>query len=574
MPQQLGNLAVGAKVKDTTTNLYGQPIVWKVAGKNHSGYPANSVTLITDRIVKIQCSDAKEPSNSNADRQNYGNNRHIFSNIRRWLNSNAGAGAWYAAQHAQDAPPSSANVWSNHNPYDNQAGFLNSFSANFINALLTTTLTVARNTVTDGGGSETFTDKIFLPSTTEVGLANENGVAEGAKLALFSDNASRLAMPTAQAVSNSTYTTGSLNASSNWYYWLRTPYAPNSNYVRCVNSGGTLSIDYAFIGNFGVRPLCNLQSSILVSDTVDGDGAYTIIWNRPPNAPTTITVPESIYSNQTTQIGWSAATDPDGDSVSYRLERSVNGGSWTQVYSGSNTTYTDTITTAMNTLQYRVKAVDSFNNESGYTTSPTRAVIHNLPPAISGVDGNLGIKNDGFNYQYTVTDPENNTVTVQEKINGVLTKTYTANLGIAVNMEVKGTNWVKLPQGSHTLSITATDTFGGSVTRTMTFTKQIDRLSVELATPLEATAMPTRINIEVVAQVPAGATFSVEVCNNGNDPSPAWEDATEAALSRLAHVFSNKMKQATNWGVNIRVKIIRNGAIGDCYITGIGGNFE
>lgn len=575
MPQQLGNLAVGAKVKDTTTTYYEQPIVWKVAGKNHSGYPANSVTLITERIIGLKSSDAKEASNTDANRQSYGNNRHIYSNLRKWLNSNANAGAWYAAQHAADAPPSAANVWSSNNPYDTEAGFLKTFSSNLINAMLTTTLTVARNTVTDGGASETYTDKIFLASNTEVGLANENSVAEGVKLALFSDNASRLANPTAQAVTNSTYKDATnLVDTKPWYWWLRTPYASNSNNVRSVNSDGSLSDDGAFYGNNGVRPLCNLQSTILVSDTVDADGAYTVIWNRPPSAPTEITVPEIIYSNQTTQIGWSAVTDPDGDSVSYKLERSVNGGSWTQVYSGANTTFTDTITTAMNTLQYRVKAVDSFNNESSYTTSATRAVIHNLPPAISGVDGNLGVKTDAFNYQYTVTDPESNGVTIQEKINGVLTKTYNATLGTAVNMEVKGVNWVKLAQGSHTLSITATDTYGGSVTRTMTFTKQVDRLLVELTTPLEATAMPTRINIDAVAQVPAGAEFSVMVCNNANDPSPAWEDATEAVLAHLAHVFTNKMKQATNWGVNIRVSVIRSEALGDCYITGIGGNFE
>ena len=572
MPQQLGNLAVGAKVKDTLSKFYGVPLIWKIADKNHSGYPANSVTLITEKIISMRCFDGKEPTNTNSDRQNYGNNRYIYSNIRRWLNSNAGAGAWYAAQHSADAPPSTANV-NNGNAYDTQAGFLNAFSSNFINALLTTTLTVARNTVTDGGGSETLTDKIFLASNTEVGLANENSIVEGAKLALFSDNVSRIGNVTAECVANSNYGSNPA-AGTAWYYWLRTPSASSSRFVRIVISDGTLNNSSAYDGRSGVRPLCNLQSSILVSDTVDGDGCYTIVWNRQPNPPATINVPETIYSNQTTQIGWSAATDPDGDSISYRLERSVNGGSWTQIYSGANTTYTDTITPAMNTLQYRVKTVDSYNSESNYTTSPTRAVIHNLPPAISGVDGDLGVKNDAFNYQYTVTDPESNAVTVQEKIDGTLIKTYTATLGAAVNAEVKGVNWVKLSQGSHTLTITATDALGGTVTRTMTFTKQVDRLLVELATPLEAVAMPTRINIDVVAQVPAGATLKVEVCNNGYDPAPAWEEATEAVLAHHAHVFTNDMKQATNWGVNIRVSIIRGEAIGDCYITGIGGNFE
>lgn len=362
------------------------------------------------------------------------------------------------------------------------------------------------------------------------------------------------------------------------WWWTCTAYSTKSNgysyRARGVNSDGTLDYGNAYYGNGGVRPLCALSSSILVSDTPDSDGAYTIVWNRPPEQPTTITVPETIFSNQTTTIGWSAATDPDGDTVSYRLERSANGGGWSQIYSGANTTYTDNVTTAMNTLQYRVKAVDSYGEASSYTASPTRSVTHNLPPAISGVDGNLGVKSDAFSYEYTITDPENNTTTVDEKLNGRIIRTYTAQLGKQEAATVSGTNWVKLAQGSHTLTITATDSKGGAVTRSMTFTKQVNKLSVMLAAPLPAESKPTRININVVAEVPAGAAFKVEVCNNANDPAPEWEDATEAATAKHAHIFTNTMKQAPEWGVNVRVTIERNSAIGDCYITGIGGNFE
>ena len=66
----------------------------------------------------------------------------------------------------------------------------------------------------------------------------------------------------------------------------------------------------------------------------------------------------------------------------------------------------------------------------------------------------------------------------------------------------------------------------------------------------------------------------MSVCNNGFDSSPTWEDATDAALAHHAHVFANKIKQNTKWGVNVRVNLTRNGAIGDCYLSGIGGNFE
>ena len=49
MAKALSSLAVGALVKDTGTLYNGKPIVWKIADKGHTGYPANSVTLITER---------------------------------------------------------------------------------------------------------------------------------------------------------------------------------------------------------------------------------------------------------------------------------------------------------------------------------------------------------------------------------------------------------------------------------------------------------------------------------------------------------------------------------------------
>lgn len=92
MAKSLSSLVVGALVKDTGTLYNGKPIIWKIADKNHAGFPANSVTLITERIISLKCFDAMEPSNNDGNRRSYGNNRWIWSNIRRWLNSQAGGG--------------------------------------------------------------------------------------------------------------------------------------------------------------------------------------------------------------------------------------------------------------------------------------------------------------------------------------------------------------------------------------------------------------------------------------------------------------------------------------------------
>lgn len=572
MAKALSSLAVGALVKDTGTLYNGKAIVWKIADKNHTGYPANSVTLITERIISLKCFDAIESGNSDSNRRSYGNNRWIYSNIRQWLNSQAGAGRWYAAQHGQDAPPSNANVWDNYNEYQQEAGFLAGFSANFLAALLNTTHTVGKAQV-DGGGTESCTDKIFFATCTEVGLSGD--VTAGSKLALFSNDTSRQAKPTAEAVSKSEYKNSSLNANSFWYWWLADAYASNSYDVRDVRSSGALNWYRAYNGNWGVRPLCNIKSDILVSDNPDSDGAYTIIWNRAPSAPSTITVPETVRGGSTLEISWGTSTDADGNLSGYILERQNNGGSWAQVYKGINRNYTDNITFGWESVAYRVRAYDSAGAESANTTSQTRTVVNNTPPTISGSDSDLGAKTGAFTQAYTVTDVDSGqTITVVEKIDGVQKRSYTATSGQEYTFNVTADEWVKLSNGSHTLTITATDNYGGAATRTYTFSKNETEIEITLATPLPADAMITKAIMSVTRQIPAGAEFTVEVCNNGNDDSPTWEDVTQAVNSGSKFFLSNEEKTAENWGFNFRIKVKRNSASGDCFISSVGGNFE
>lgn len=572
MAKALSSLAAGALVKDTGTLYSGKAIVWKIADKNHAGYPANSVTLITERIISLKCFDAKESGNSDSNRKSYGNNRWIYANIRQWLNSQAAAGQWYSAQHGQDAPPSNANVRDNYNEYQQEAGFLAGFSANFLAALLTTTRTVGKAQV-DGGGTESCTDKIFLATCTEVGLSGD--VTAGSKLAIFSNDASRQAKPTAEAVSKSEYTNSSLNANSPWYWWLADAYASNSYNVRSVYSSGASYWDIAYRGNWGVRPLCNIKSDILVSDNPDSDGAYTIIWNRAPSAPSTITVPETVRGGSTLEISWGTSTDADGNLSGYILERQNNGGSWAQVYKGINRNYTDNITFGWTSVAYRVRAYDSAGAESANTTSQTRTVVNNTPPTISGSDSDLGAKTGAFSQTYTVTDVDSGqTITVVEKIDGVQKRSYTATSGQEYTFNVTADEWVKLSNGSHTLTITATDNYGGAATRTYTFSKNETEIEITLATPLPADAMITKAIMSVTRQIPAGAEFTVEVCNNGNDDSPTWEDVTQAVNSGSKFFFSNETKTAESWGFNFRIKVKRNGASGDCFISSVGGNFE
>lgn len=552
MSQSISALPVKAKVKDTGTTYYGVPIIWEIGDKNHAGYPANSVTLVAANILKLACFDAMESRNSDSNRRSWGNNRYSLSNLRQWLNK-AGS-PWYQAQHGADAAPTNANVWSNYNEYDDEAGFLTGFSAQMLAAILNTTLTVAKASV-DGGGSETVTDKVFLLSKAEVGLGAENGVSEGSTLAMFSDNASRQCRPTAQAVSNSEYKTSSLSASQYWYYYLRSPFASDSYIVRVVYSDGSLRSSSAFRGDYGVRPALNLSSSILVSDSPDSDGAYTIVWNQAPTTPPSITVPDEVRSGKAAEISWAASVDPEGGAITYELERSINSGAWTNIYTGSATSYDDTgVGTSANTVQWRARAKDVNGAYSGYTSSTVKTVVHNVDPTISGSDTDLGTVTSPPSMAYTVNDQDTeDALTVVESLDGneirtiedaVRNQTYTFALTEA--------QFAALSSGQHTMQVKVTDTLGNSATRTTTFTRSVTGIEY-IVGPIETDAAAEKILVSLQYYA-AAEDVVVSVCNNAFDDSPTWELATIG----LKHIFSNATKTAEKWGVGVKVQISKS----------------
>lgn len=566
MAQKLSNLANKSKIK--FGSLHGKPIIWIVADKNHTGYPSNSVTLVTNQIIKMLCFDAAESANSNSDRKTSGNNRYIYSNLRQWLNSSAAAGAWYAAQHSADAPPTSANV--SCNAYDTIAGFLNGFTADERAALLDTTISVGKSS-TDGGGTETCVDKIFPLSCTEVGLTGDHTC--GSKLAIFSDNASRIATVTAECVANSNYSSNPASGAA-WYYWLRDAYAEEAYAARDVNSNGTLFRSNAYHGNHGLRPACNLSSDLLISDSTDSDGCYTVIYNQAPTAPASITVPTEVIGGENLSISWGQSTDADGNLSGYTLERKNNGGTWGRIYKGSARSYSDPITYGWTSVQYRVKAYDAAGAESAYTTSATRDVINNRPPVISSDDGDLGSYTAAApTFDYTVTDADGHQVTVVERLDGTKHKEYTATLGQSNTFAISAEAWQKILNGSHTITVTATDAKGVSVVRTMTFTKAVSAVEFEQTLAMAADDMPTKALVNVQGNFPSGCTLTIWICNNGNDAAPTWENITNEALNGTKHFFTNTTKTARYWGVKVKVKLLRGSATETCYIQSVGGNF-
>lgn len=301
----------------------------------------------------------------------------------------------------------------------------------------------------------------------------------------------------------------------------------------------------------------------------------TVVNNNAPSAPPSIAVPNDVKGGSTLVISWTAASDSDGNLNGYILERSTDGGSaYTQVYKGNALTYTDTITKGWSTVMYRVKAYDSYNAQSGYTTSTKRTVDNNTTPTITTSSAaNLGTKSSGFTISYSVDDKDaGDTLTVTEKLDGTTKRTYTATRKTTNSFAVTGEYFQKITNGSHTMTVTVTDG-KATVTKTFTFTKAVTAASITLAKPMEADAQITLCAITVGGLIPADAVFKVEVTNNGKDSSPVWEDATTEARNGRNHLFTNQTA-ANGFAFNFRVTAERGASGESGYIASIQGGFQ
>ena len=133
----------------------------------------------------------------------------------------------------------------------------------------------------------------------------------------------------------------------------------------------------------------------------------------------------------------------------------------------------NTITVPVDELSlgsHTVKVVVT-DGQGGTATRTWTFTRTNAAPTISGTDTNLGDKNLGFTYQYTVDDADGDTLTVVEALNDETLRTINnAPRGEALNVTVTGEKLYSLSLNSvNTITITVTDGKGGTAYRRLTF---------------------------------------------------------------------------------------------------------
>jgi len=219
-----------------------KPVTWIVVAKDHYDGLESHVTLLAEELIIGKSSfDMLSVFDNSTDR-----------------------GSLYGSNHWGDSGTTNATrglrPWLNSTDIQAGEGFYQAFSESFKNSVLNTPVP---NREWKNGSAYSTRDKVFIPSTTELGdTTNFLTYQIGTVYSYFqgAGNARRVAK------------TGALNGGTNgwgWWYWTRSPDSKHSDIVKVVSLMGDFGgygYDSANYGWCGVRPALNLKSEILASE--------------------------------------------------------------------------------------------------------------------------------------------------------------------------------------------------------------------------------------------------------------------------------------------------------------------
>lgn len=233
----------------TTTQAIPQGGQAYISSWQTEGYvPTKITTYAVDRTTAIETgldvtsttgTDTLTPINNHA-RCRYGSNNYAESAIKQFLNSDVASFVWTPKTNFDRKPVDA--------PYTG-GGFLKLLDADLVAVLGAVDKQVARNTITDGGGQDLFSDKAFLLSTKEV-YGNNEGLITGEDVYPYYSALASAATNNVIA-GRIKYLSGTARS-----WWLRSPDVTSSNAPRFVSTtGNVISSVSAYYAN-GLAPAC------------------------------------------------------------------------------------------------------------------------------------------------------------------------------------------------------------------------------------------------------------------------------------------------------------------------------
>ena len=307
-------LPVGAADTETRVKLgdyiqlgsyENDPILWRCVSVDENG-----PLMLSDRVLcDYMPYDARTSENSTSGshrrsgyRSKYGSNHWRDSDMRSWLNSDAGAGQvkWLCGN-----PPKDGYIVGG-GAYDGKAGFLNGFTRDEAAAIKTVTQRsiVSHPEYTAGYIDAPGTD---LPYNTDIGSVADG--YEGAHYENITDKVFLLDVKQLHTVYENLggYYIAQNRNGVNWSYWLRTPVTDCNHDMRYVSPQGSIGRDAPCKGYYGVRPAFYLDTAYYA--VTDGSGTETDPYvgaapNKPADSP-----PLSPAERDTGDGNWNVDTE-------------------------------------------------------------------------------------------------------------------------------------------------------------------------------------------------------------------------------------------------------------------------
>lgn len=224
-------------------------LMQSIAGKSVKTYASNTSTVAIETATisegaegtALDASDGSVANLNHIQRAMVGSSNWRQSSMRQYLNSSAAAGDVWTPKTKFDRPPDWAA---------STAGFLDGMDEDFLAVVGEVDKVTILNTVTDGGGSETNTEKFFLLSRSEVYGGKENGISEEEPYPYYANNSDLSVPGTAVDANRVKYL-----KSGTLVWMLRSPSAKEPGCSRGVaGTGGIYS--FACRDDVGVCPVC------------------------------------------------------------------------------------------------------------------------------------------------------------------------------------------------------------------------------------------------------------------------------------------------------------------------------
>lgn len=151
-----------------------------------------------------------------------------------------------------------------------------------------------------------------------------------------------------------------------------------------------------------------------------GDDPVAPEENKSPTAPVQVyPLNNTLCLSEKVNFEWNSSTDPESDRVTYIMEVSESSTFSTFVFNGSiNATSRELILPKGEVYYWRVKALDSKNAESGYSTASQfltegEGVTNHLPfsPGLVAPENNTEIDGSSTTLSWTASDADNDDLT-------------------------------------------------------------------------------------------------------------------------------------------------------------------